>query len=65
LIKHKNFGDILTHKRLKHLELNLASEKFEGFFPSNYAILSFGKCLIYLISGFQRGGIFLTVTILN
>jgi len=37
----------------------------EGFFPLKYAILSFEKCLKFLISGFQRGDIFQTVTILN
>ena len=35
------------------------------FFPLKYEILSFGKCLNYWISGFQRGNIFLIVTILN
>ena len=31
----------------------------KNFFPSKYAILSFGKCLYYEISGFQRGDKFL------
>jgi len=48
---------ILTHNSPK-LEWNLATEKFEGFFLLSYAIFSFGKCLNYLISGFQMGDIF-------
>jgi len=28
----------------KYLEWNSASEKFKGFFPLHYAIISFGKC---------------------
>ena len=55
----------LTHNSPEYLEWNLALEKFEGFFPLNYAILSFGKCLNYWILGFQRGDIFYIVTILN
>jgi len=49
---------MLIHKSPKYLERNLAQEKFEGFFPLNYAILSFGKFLNYSSSGFQRGDIF-------
>jgi len=37
---------------------NLALEKLEGFFPLNYEILSFEKCLNYYIPGSQRGEIF-------
>ena len=37
----------------------MGKEKLEGFFPLNYAFLSFGKCPNYEISGFQRGDILL------
>jgi len=39
--------DLITRNSPKHLEWNSAQEKFGWFFPSNYAILSFGKCLNY------------------
>jgi len=42
----------------KYLDWNLAEEKFEEFFPLNYAIWSLGKCLNYWILVFQRGNIF-------
>jgi len=38
---------ILTHNSPNYLKWYLAWEKFEGFSPSNYAILSAGKCLNY------------------
>jgi len=38
---------VLTHNSPKYLDVNLALEKFQGFFPLNYAIFSFGKCLNY------------------
>jgi len=50
--------DSLTHNTPMYFERNLTKEKFEGFSPLNYAILSFGKGLNYEISGFQRGDIF-------
>jgi len=37
----------------------------EGFFSLKYEILSFEKCLNDYSSGFQRGDIFLILTILN
>jgi len=43
----KYFRFLITHNSSKYLERNLAKEKFGGFFPSNYAILSFRKCLNY------------------
>jgi len=48
----------LIHNSPEYLEWNSAYEKLEGFFPLKYAILSFGKCLNYWMSGFQRGDIF-------
>jgi len=47
----------LTHNSPKYLEWNLAFRKFEGFFPLNYAVLSFERCLNYSNSGFQRSDI--------
>jgi len=37
----------------------------QRIFPLKCATLSFGKCKNYQISGFQRGDIFLILTILN
>jgi len=39
--------------------------EIERNLPFKYTILSFGKCLNYSISGFQRGDIFLIVIMLN
>jgi len=46
-VKMKRGVRILTHNSPKYLERISASEKFQGFFPLNYAISSFGKRLNY------------------
>jgi len=42
--KFSRFGK-LTYNSPKYWEWNLAYKKIGEFFPLNYAILSFGKCL--------------------
>jgi len=44
------------HPKLFGVKFSLRAIK--RIFPLNYAILSFGKCLNYYISGLQRGDIF-------
>jgi len=45
--------------------MKFSSEEIEGLLPLNYAKLNFGKRLKYQIFVFQRGDIFLILTMLN
>jgi len=48
----------INPKELKVFGLKFRLREIKRIFPLKYAILSFGKCLNYWISGFQRDDIF-------